>query len=82
VASITIRNLDQTLKARLRLRAARYGRSMEDEVRDILRTALAEGEGPTDNLATAIRRRFASLGGVTLDPSPREPLRDPPKLDE
>lgn len=39
MASITIRNLDDRLKARLHLRAAHHSRSMEDEARDILRTA-------------------------------------------
>jgi len=39
MASITIRNLDDPLKARLRVQAATHGRSMEDEARDILRTA-------------------------------------------
>ena len=41
MASITIRQLDDTLKKRLRLRAARNGRSMEDEVRTLLRSAAA-----------------------------------------
>jgi plasmid stability protein len=40
VASITIRNLDEDLKARLRVQAAQRGRSMEDEAREILRSAL------------------------------------------
>ncbi|MEA2988651.1 MAG: phosphopantothenoylcysteine decarboxylase / phosphopantothenate---cysteine ligase, partial [Alphaproteobacteria bacterium] len=39
MASITIRQLDEELKQRLRLRAAAHGRSMEDEVRTILRGA-------------------------------------------
>ena len=41
MASITIRQLDESLKQQLRLRAASHGRSMEDEVRTILRTAAA-----------------------------------------
>jgi plasmid stability protein len=40
VASITIRNLDDALKSRLRIQAAVHGRSMEDEARDILRSSL------------------------------------------
>jgi plasmid stability protein len=55
---------------------------MEDEVRDILRTTLAEEAGPPSNLAEAIRRRFEPLGGVELTPLPREPMRDPPRFDE
>jgi antitoxin FitA len=78
VASITIRNLDEPLKGRLRVRAAMHGRSMEDEVRDILRTALSQEPAPPANLAKAIRRRFASLGGVELPEMVREPTREPP----
>jgi phosphopantothenoylcysteine decarboxylase/phosphopantothenate--cysteine ligase len=42
MASITIRGLDEELKQRLRLRAARNGRSMEDEARTILRDMAAD----------------------------------------
>jgi plasmid stability protein len=42
VASITIRDLDDSVKRKLRVRAAQHGRSMEEEARNILRTALAE----------------------------------------
>ena len=44
MASLTVRQLDDALKKRLRLRAARNGRSVEDEVRTILRSAAADGE--------------------------------------
>ncbi len=43
MASITIRNLEEPLKARLRIRAATHGRSMEEEARDILRNVLTPG---------------------------------------
>ena len=78
MASITIRNLDEPLKSRLRVRAAMHGRSMEDEVRDILRTALSQEPTPPGDLAKAIRRRFASLGGIELPEVVREPMREPP----
>lgn len=78
MASMTIRNLDDSLKQRLRLRAATHGRSMEDEARDILRAALATSEPPAPNLADAIRARLVSVGGVELDIPPREPIREPP----
>jgi plasmid stability protein len=81
MASITIRNLDDALKGRLRVRAARHGRSMEDEVRHILRTALAETPPQRANLAEAIRRRFEPLGGVKLKIPPRGKLREPPRFD-
>jgi plasmid stability protein len=81
VASLTIRNLDDPLKARLRIQAAVHGRSMEEEARCILRSALSvEAEKP-GNLAEAIRARFAPYGGVDLEPLPREPMRDPPTFE-
>ena len=43
MASITIRNLDDPIKKRLRIRAAHHGRSMEEEARSILRAALVDG---------------------------------------
>lgn len=78
MASMTIRNLDDALKQRLRVRAATHGRSMEDEARDILRAALATSERTPPNLVEAIRGRLASVGGVDLDIPAREPIRDAP----
>jgi antitoxin FitA len=66
MASITIRNLDEDLKARLRVQAAQRGRSMEDEAREILRSALGEQRQKGRDLAKAIGRRFADFGGVEL----------------
>lgn len=80
MASITIRNLDDALKERLRRRAARHGRSMEDETREILASALAEGRRSGANLAESLRRRFADVGGIDLQLPAREALRDPPRF--
>ncbi|MGH2914649.1 MAG: FitA-like ribbon-helix-helix domain-containing protein [Solirubrobacteraceae bacterium] len=66
MATVTIRNLDDQLKHRLQLRAARHGRSMEAEARAILSAAVDEPDRP-DNLVDALRERFASLGGVDLE---------------
>jgi plasmid stability protein len=82
VASITIRNLDEPVKAKLRLRAARHGRSMEEEARHILRAALSEKPRGSDDLFAAIRRHIAPLGGVDLEIPRRAPLREPPRFDE
>lgn len=78
MSSITIRNLDDVLKRRLRLRAAEHDRSMEEEARDILRCALSEEALVTDNLADAIRRLVKPYGGFEIPPFPRGPMRDPP----
>jgi antitoxin FitA len=83
MASITVRKLEDGLKARLRVRAAQRGRSMEEEVRAILRATLADEPRPApQNLAEAIRRRVAPLGGVGLEPLPREPGREPPRFED
>lgn len=80
MSSITIRNLETNVKNQLRMRAARHGRSMEEEVRDILRAALAEKTRRPGNLFEAIRRRIGSLGGVELDLPARGPIREPPRF--
>lgn len=81
MASITIRNLDPVIKERLRVRAAEHGHSMEAEARNILANAVGAERSREVNLAEAIRRRFAPLGGVDLELPPREPARDPPRFD-
>lgn len=81
MASITVRNLEEGLKRRLRVRAAENGRSMEEEARVILRTALYHHPSARENLAATIRARFAPLGGVELEIPPRSPMRKPPRFD-
>ena len=78
MASITIRRLDDELKEKLRVRAARHGRSMEDEVRELLRTTLSADETEPGKLATAISRRFGEIGGVELNIPERGAVRKPP----
>jgi plasmid stability protein len=80
MATLTIRDLDDALKQRLRIRAAHHERSMEEEARQILRAALAEPT-PTADLAQRIRARFAGLGDVVLPLADREPVRPPPIFD-
>jgi antitoxin FitA len=77
MASITIRKLPETTKRRLRMRAARNGRSMEQEAREILKAALGRAEPQLIDLAEAIRRRFAPFGGVELEIPAREPIPEP-----
>jgi plasmid stability protein len=66
VAALSIRDLDDTVKEKLRLRAARNGRSMEAEIRTILTSAVAD-EPTRADLFTALTERFAWLGGVELE---------------
>jgi antitoxin FitA len=75
MASITIRNLDDALKAKLRIRAARLGRSMEEEVRVILKDVLAQEDTPK-SLGESIHQRFANIGGFDLPSIEKEPIRD------
>jgi antitoxin FitA len=79
MASITIRNLDDDIKQRLRVRAAERGRSMEEEAREILRLVMAEG-APPRNLAAAIRARVAPADRMDLNLPAREPMREPPEF--
>ena len=80
MASITIRNLDDDVKTRLRVRAASHGRSMEEEARLILREAV--GRKPSSrNLASIIRAHFGPSRGVELELPSREPIREPPRFD-
>ena len=81
MATLTIRNLDDSLKLGLRMRAARHSRSMEEEARQILRQALqGDMAAPQHDLASRIRARMAAVGGVELQIAPREPAREPPDL--
>ncbi len=77
MAVMTIRNIDDAIKKRLRVRAAVNGRSMEDEARDILRSALSTDDPRPRNLGQAIHERFGPLGGVDLLDVPREAIRQP-----
>ena len=76
MATLTLHDLDDSLKEDLRVGAALQGRSMEEEARQILRQALRkDAEGP--DLVAQIRSRFNSLCGVELEIPPREPVREP-----
>ena len=82
IASITIRNLDDEVKTRLRVRAANNGRSMEEEVRLILREATSNMRRlPATGLGTAIHELFKPLGGEELVLPTREPMRELPRFD-
>ena len=80
MANITIRNLDDDVKTRLRVRGAEHHRSMEEEVRIILRDVVNGGRTIPWDLAKFTRECFAPLGGVELELPPRGPMREPPKF--
>jgi plasmid stability protein len=83
MSSITIRNLDDKLKASLRLRAARHGLSMEQEVRNILQSTLAEETKTSSGLEFALRinQRFKGLVGDDIPVPDRLPARPVPDFD-
>jgi antitoxin FitA len=66
MASITVRKIDEELKRKIRIRAARHGRSLEEEVRVTLERSSKEPEKPRLNLAEFIASRFDPLGGIDL----------------
>ena len=75
MAAVSIRGLDEDVKRRLRVRAARHGRSMESEIRAILTEAVNE-PSESEGLMTAILDRFGAVGGVDLDlPTRSTPAR-------
>jgi plasmid stability protein len=84
MATLTIRQFDDNLKAKLRVRAAEHGKSMEEEVREILRQALAPvpaGSETGADWVSRIRERLKPFGGgVDLKLPPRQLPRKPPKF--
>ena len=66
MSTLTIRNIEPVIKDKLRMAAAAHGRSMEEEVRTILRNVLAQPTA-TSGLGSRIHARFAAIGGVELD---------------
>ena len=80
MASITIRNLDDDIRTRLRVRSAGNGRSMEEEVRRILRRAVGREERSRD-LTSIIRSHFGPENGVDLELPERDSAREPPSFE-
>ena len=80
MASILIRNINDDVKARLRVRAAQHGRSMEEEARLILQREVEQEE--EIGLGALAKELFGEKHGVDLEPHPRAPFRDPPDFGE
>ena len=75
MTTLTVRNIEPAIKDKLRRAAAAHGHSMEEEVRIILRNALAQSMAQ-NGLGSRIHARFAALGGVELElPERTEPAR-------
>ena len=80
MANITIRNLDDDIRTRLRVRAAGNGHSMEEEVRQILRKAVGRA-GRSRDITRIIGSHFGPTNGVDLELPPRESGREPPSFE-
>ena len=83
MGAITIRKIDEKVKAKLRVRAAMRGHTMAEEVREILTIAVEDHPKRTENLYDAIRRRMAEAGidGVDLPDFDRGTMREIPTFD-
>lgn len=81
MSSITVRNLDESIKNVLRLRAARHGWSMEQEVRQILQQTVVREQSGGISFAERLNRRFAGLKVEPLPIPARQMARTPPDLD-
>jgi plasmid stability protein len=82
MAQLVVRNIEQSVKTQLQRRAKRHGRSMEEEVREILRRAASEKEKPSAGLGTRIASLFRGQG-IDFDiPELRGYTIEPLKFDE
>jgi plasmid stability protein len=79
MATLTIRNIDETTKRNLRLHAAKHGCSMEEEARRILREALAS-QDIRKGLGSRIHQRFSKIGGFDMPLALRSMPRQAPNL--
>ena len=80
MSEITIRNLEDRLKCRLRVLAAKNGRTVEEEVKAILHVSMG-GFSSQPNLYDLIRSEVDEIGGVDLDLPPRELAPEPPSFE-
>lgn len=78
MSSITVRNLDESIKVGLKLRAVQHGWSMEQEVRDILQRTLSGAQTPPVSFAERVNLRFKDLNADDLPIAQRKTARQPP----
>ncbi len=79
MASLVVRNIEEVLKVRLRMRAAKNGHSMEEEVRHILKDAVERD--PPQNLADLALEIFGSKHGIDIDIPGIRDAREPPRFE-
>jgi plasmid stability protein len=82
MSTLTVRNIEPAIKDKLRLVSAAHGRSMEEEVRCILRNVLSQPSAPTSGLGSRIHARFAAVGGLDLELPERAELPRAAGFDE
>lgn len=82
MAQFIVRKLEEDVKRRLQRRAKRHGRSMEDEVRHILRNAARDEGRPVCKLGSRIAARFSKVGLPADLPEARGTLVKPAAFDE
>jgi plasmid stability protein len=82
MAQVIVRQLEEEVKVRLQRRAERHGRSMEAEVREILRNAAKEESQPAAGLGSRIAARFRRLGLQSDLPELRGHHTRPAQLDK
>lgn len=77
MATLTVRGINEDTKARLRLRAARHGRSMEAEVRALIEEAVLPQATPTEKgLGTWLHQQLSGIEGLEIpEPDRSEPAR-------
>ena len=78
MAMLTIRNIDESLKAKLKIMAAQQGVSMEEQTRRILREAVLVKPKKNKGLGTRIHQRFANVDGIDLALPTRSSSRKAP----
>lgn len=81
MGSLTVRNLDESVKNGLRVRAARHGWSMEQEVRQILQQIVAPEQAAQVSFAERVNSRFAKLQVKSLPIPARQIARTPSAIE-
>jgi len=82
MAMLTIRNIDESLKSKLKIMAAQQGVSMEEQTRRILREAVLVKPKNNKGLGSRIHKRFAKIEGVDLELPARQATRQAPDFSD